>query len=374
MARTYVILDGLQDPALGQALSSRWAQAGLANGVDVSGQCAWLWQGHEEDGSPDNVVDHAGQSEGQCVEKCVEKCVGKSASLTEADVARAAAIARTFGLEVRDRVGQTFVADNDLAALRARMAYEYKSRLATALVFGLPALALHYVGPVLAGGGGQDARAMLYPWLFELLLVGWACVAAGWPILWQGALSARRLRATGDLLTTLIVAVAFIPSAVGVLSMAVVNEPWFGAPAGGGGPTFGVAMVAIVLSVLQRWLAHRSARQLSGKAHLMLTGYSRLVMGWLVLSVVVGVMGGWHWGLTMGLLMPPMISLGAVNPWSGSWSMVLPVFAFAGFILIGPGALGQSLEGVGIETVAGFGLIMTCVFALGWGRYSPRSV
>ena len=55
------------------------------------------------------------------------------AQLGEADVDRAAAIARRFGIEVRDRVGTTFKADNDLAALHGHMAYEYKSRLATRL-------------------------------------------------------------------------------------------------------------------------------------------------------------------------------------------------------------------------------------------------
>lgn len=365
MACTYVILDGLQDPGSGRALSTRWAQAGLANVVDVSGQCAWLWLGDEENKSADNVIDNASQGTDQ------------GACLTESDMARAAAIARTFGLEIRDRVGQAFIADNDLAALRGRVTYEYKSRLATALVFGLPALALHYLGPLLASGGGQNARAMLYPWLFELLLVAWAAVAAGWPILWQGVLSAVRFRMTGDLLTMLIVAAAFVPSAVGVLLMLAGYEPWFGAPVGGGaggtggaggGPAFHAAMVAILLAIWQRWLAHRSADRLSGKVNLMLTGYGWLVGGWIVFSVMVAVVGGWRWGIAMGLLLPPMISLGAINLASGGWSMVLPVFAFAGFFLIGPGALGQSLAGIEIETAGGFGLIMSFVFALGWKR------
>lgn len=316
--------------------------------MDVAGQCAWL--------AP--LEEPAAGSDGR-------------AALTESDLDRAAAIGRGFGLAVRDRAGQSFRADNDLGALRRQMVYEYKSRLATVLVYGLPALAVHYLGPVLAGGvdgadGSGGTRAMLYPWLFEMLLVGWVCVAGGWPILWQGAVSLAHLRATGDLLTLLIVVWAYVPSVVGVLSIPLTGRAWFGSPADGGGPMFHAAVYALGLAVLGRWLAHRAADRLSGRADLMLSGYGRLVVLWVLVSVMVGVVVGWGAGLAFAVLLPAVMSLGAVNTWSPGWSAVLPVCAFAVVFVLGPKALSMPLEGVRVETAAGFGLLMTGVFVAGW--------
>jgi len=347
MIRTHVILDGLQDPVAGRALSARWSEAGFDNAVDIAGQCAWLSLG----------VDIGA---GGCVED----------ALTESDVDRAAAMGREFGVELRDRVGKTFQAKNELASLRGQMVYEYKSRFATAVVFGLPALGLHYMAPVLAGGGGE-ARWMAYPWLLELLLVGWSCLAAGWPILWQGMVALVHLRATGDLLVMLTIGVAFVPSAVGGLSLVVTGEPWFGAPLEGGGPAFHAAVLALMLAVGGRWLVYRFADRLSGRANLMLAGFGRLIVAWLGVSAVVMVMVGWEWGLAFAMLMPSFISLGAINHWSPGWSVVLPVVAFGGLFLGGEGVVGLSLEGVQIEAAAGFGLMMTLVLAVGWSRLKP---
>ncbi|MEE9212700.1 MAG: hypothetical protein V3U29_08610 [Phycisphaeraceae bacterium] len=336
MIRTHVILDGLQDPLVGRALSARWASAAFHNAVDVAGQCAWL--------APKSDSD----------------------ALNETDMDRAAGIARAFGLELRDRVGNTFVADNDLATLRDKLVHEYKSRFATALVFGLPALALHYLGPLLAGHP-TEPRGMFYPWLFELLLVGWACIAAGWPILWQGGLALVRLRVTGDLLTSVIVIAAFVPSAVGVVSMLGAAEPWMSAD----GPACHAAILAIIIAVLQRWMVHRAADRLSGRAMLMLRRFGRLVRGWILASVIVGLLAGWHWGLAVALLLPPMMSLGAINALTPGWSAVLPVMAFAGLFLLAPGALHILIDGVQIETAAVFALMMTLVFAWCWRRFEP---
>ncbi len=347
MRRTHIILDGLQDPLAGQALSAAWAGAGFHNVVDVAGQCAWLAPG----GGALNENDEGGV-------------------LTEGDVDRAAAIARRFGLEIRDRAGKTFQPDNDLASLHERMAYEYKSRFATAVVFVLPALAMHYAGPWLAGGA-TGARDMLYPWLFELLLVGWACIAAGWPILWQGVLSLVNRRGTGDLLTSLIVVAAFVPSALGVVTLIATGRTWLGASGSGvpgDGPAFHAAGVAIALAVLGRWLAYRVIANLSGKANVMLLRFGRLIVLWIAASAVVAFLMGWHWGLAFGLLLPPLASLGAINPWSPGWSAVLPVAAFSVVFLLGPGAMRVSLESVQTETAAGFALIMTLFFNAGWRR------
>ena len=77
--RTYVILDGLQESQWGQALSRRWMDAGLPNGVDVAGQFAWI----------------------------TPSAQSKHHSLDEENATRAANIAQLFGLEIRDEV--TFV-------------------------------------------------------------------------------------------------------------------------------------------------------------------------------------------------------------------------------------------------------------------------
>ncbi len=333
-ARTHLIIDGLYDPQLAGELSRRWAKAGFDNAVDVASQSAWL-------------APHEGPH-----------------TASEADVERAAAIVRCFRVELRDRVGTSFIAANDATALRQRMAYEFKSRLATAVVFGLPALALHYAGPWLAGGG-REARDLLYPWLFELLLVGWACVAAGWPILWNGALAAMHLRATADLLTTLIVLASLLPAAAGLAWLIATGDTWLGASRADGTLAH-AALAAIVISTLQRWQFYCNADRLSGRSQLMVPRPGRLVVLWLVLSAAVTSWHGRELGLAVALLLPPLISLGAIHRQSPGWSMVLPVFAFAVLMLLAPRALQLPVRGVAVEIAAGFALMMTVVFALGW--------
>ena len=347
MTRTHVILDGLQDLELGQSLSARWARMGFSNGVDVAGQCAWF--------SPMG-----------------ERTQTQQASLSEQDIGRAASVARAFGLEIHDRLGRTFIPANDLGAMRQRIVYEYKSRLATALVFGLPALALHYGGHALAGEGG-DVRSMMLPWLFELLLVAWVCISAGWPILWQGALSAVHLRASGDLLTSVLVLTAFVPSAVGVLAMPFVDHPWL-VPQPGQGPMFYAAGIVIVLAVLQRWLFYRQVEHVAGRAVLMIRRFSRLIAAWLVLAVINLALVGWESALAWGMLLPPMIGLGAINRLSPGVRMVLPVVAFAVVMWMGPAALAVDVQGLRIEIAAGFVLMMVFTMNLGWKAWRAVGV
>lgn len=330
---THLILDGLQDLDHAAALSRRWMNAGYANTVDPAGQGATLAR---RDGGP----------------------------LTEADVARAAGVARGFGVELRDRLGTSWTPVDDPAQFRGRMAYEYKSRFATAVVFGLPALALRELGPWLAGGA-QGPRDLLYPWLFEMLLVGWACLAAGWPILWNAGLAALHLRATPDLLTGLIVLAAWCPSAVGTLWL-ISGDTWLAQP------RFDAALWAVLLATLQRWLAYRFADRLAGRAMLMVGRLSRLVAFWLVLASVAAIWQGWTVGLATALLLPPMIGVGAIHPLTPGLSMTLPVLGFAGLLLLGPAALQLPVGDRIILIAAGFGLIMTAVFALGWRAWPPR--
>ncbi|MAE65250.1 MAG: hypothetical protein CMJ18_13345 [Phycisphaeraceae bacterium] len=328
--RTHVILDGLQDPALARSLSARWSEQGYANAVDLAGQHGWLQL------PPDDAAESA------------------------MDEARHAA--RGFGVELHDRAGATFRPDNDLGALRRRLAYEYKSRLATALVFGLPAVALHYGAPFLVGSDGGRA-ATIFPRLIGLLLVGWACVAAGWPVLWQGLLSVAHLRASADLLTTTIILVSWSSS------LAEVVASLFGAePLGGDGPAPSAlgANVAVTLAMLQRWLAHRFADRLSGRAMLMIPGFSRIVGAWIVITLGLCALVGLDAGIAVGLVFPPLIGLGAINRTCPGSSAALPVFAFALLLMIGPRAMDLPVEAVRLEIATGFALIMTAVMALGW--------
>lgn len=333
MNRTHLILDGIQDPVYAGQLSKRWTEQGYDNVVDVSGQYAWL-----------SIPESDGHG---------------SRGLTEAEADQAATTAGSFGLSVRDRVGNAYVAENDLGALCVKLEHEYRSRLATALVFGLPALALHYAGPILAGGA-VGSRGMLYPWLLEMLLVGWACIAAGWPVLWQGGLSIAHLRATGDMLTTFLLAWGFLPSVWLVLSLAGTNHETESAP------MFHAVTYTLLIALLQRWLIYRYVSRLTGRADWMLRGFGRIVFGWVLLSIAVSCVVGWPWGLAVAMLMPPMMSVGAIHPTCTGWTALLPVLAFAGVILIGPGAFGLDLNGVEIETAAGFGLLMVGVFRSGW--------
>lgn len=337
MTRTHVILDGLQDPQHGQELSKEWARTGFENSVDVSGQCAWLTAGYLRKEVPE---------------------------LTEADVDRAATVARAFALEVRDRAGSTFVAQNDLQALRDRMAYEYKSRFATALVFVLPALALHYLAPVLAPGAGSSPRDMMYPWLFEAILVGWACIAAGWPILWQGGLALVHLRMTADLFTSLILAGLWLPSAGGVVVLILGWPPWFGVA----GPGFYACGYTLIVAVFGRWMAHKYADRIAGRVDLMIRGYRAWLVVWMLLSIGV-IMKDWRLGVATAMLLPPLTSLGGVNRLAPGSSAALPVLAFTVVFLLGPRALNLSLEGVQVEIAFLFSFLMTLVHARGWARF-----
>lgn len=323
--------------------------AGFRNAVDIAGQCAWL----ERDASE---TDDA---------------------LSEEDVARAGGIARAFGVEIRDRAGNSFVADNKLPALREQMIYEYRTRFAQSLVFGLPAIILHYMGPVLAVGGGEAAGNMLYPWMIEMVLVGWALWAGGLPILWQGVMSAIHLRATADLLTTVIVFAAFVPSLVGVVSVIFGHEPWFGTAAAmqsktAVGPAFHVAMLAIMLGLFQRWRMYKHAHRLSGRASLMLPRFNRLCAAWIVAVFVAMITFGWQTALGVGLLMPALLSVGGISKLSPGWSMALPVLAFVPLYLFGDRFTNTSIDNMRIEVAAGFQLLMAIVFAMGWSRWPSR--
>lgn len=346
---TFVILDGLQDPMHARDLSARWARAGLLNEVDIAGQSA-----------------------------AIRLDATDKPSITEEDVQRAAAIARAYGVEPRDRAGETFKPDNDLALLRDQMRREYRARFSQALVFGLPALAVHYLEPILASGGGHNAGSLAFPWLLQLVLVGWAIWVAALPIIWQGIWSLIHLRPTADLLTTAIVLLAYIPSAFGVASLLFINEPWFGvavrhmgadvAAVPLAGPAFHLAIMAVMLATCQRWLMHANIAALAGRAQYMMKRCATLIAIWLLAVIVLLFLQGWHAALCFGLLLPPLLSSGAINRISPGWSMALPVLAFAPVFVLGPRALPMATQAhlMRFEIAAGFAWLMVAVMVVGW--------
>ena len=84
---------------------------------------------------------------------------------------------------------------DELAAILNRPASErlreYKYRFAQSTVFGLPVIALHYLGPTL--GGPEAGR---WSGLFQLLLTGWVMYVGVVGMLIEGILR-RRLTADG---------------------------------------------------------------------------------------------------------------------------------------------------------------------------------
>ncbi len=407
---THVILDGLDDPRDAQWLSARWAAAGFVNAVDIGGQSAWLERDVQvavnQAGSL-SPQDAAGLGAGaEAMPTCRDVTPDATApsrmeprgdvlpaatAMTESDIARAAEMAREVGVEMRDRVGVGFVPANDLTAMREHMTREYRLRLAQSLVFGLPALAVHYLAPVLARGSGQSAGSLIYPWIFEMILVGWTLWTAGLPMLWQGGLALLRGKCTGDLLTAAIVLAAFAPSALGVVSFLWTSDPWLpqGPPpvlasvgatqastqaASAPGPQFHIALMAVMLAVAQRWLLWRRIERLAGRGNLMLPRFGRLVAAWLISTITIMALIDATAGLSFALLLPPMLALGGINRRNPGLLIALPVLVFAPIFVLGPGRFdfAPGAEHVRFEIAAGFALMMTVVMAWGWGKQEPR--
>lgn len=364
--RTHLILDGLQDPLHARELSARWAAAGFNNAVDIAGQAGWIAKAPGGE-----LVAGNGQN---------SQPTGSRGQVDENDLITIAAIARAFGVEPRERVGSEFKPVNDLPALRDQMTREYRARFAQSLVFGLPALAVHYLGPMLASGGGQSAGSMAFPWLLEMVLVGWALWVAGLPLLWQGAWSLIHLRPTADLLTTTIVMFAFVPSAVGVGSLLFIAEPWFGSPTAPhsgtqplAGPAFHIAILAVMIATGQRWLMHRQVEKLSGRGNRMLPHCAGLFAMWTLAMVSTMFLAGWQTGMIFALLLPPLISSAGINRSTPSWSAALPVLAFAPFFLFAPQALPSTApaQALRFEIAVGFAVMMTVVMNAGWTKMQP---
>jgi hypothetical protein len=178
------------------------------------------------------------------------------------------------------------------------------------------------------------------------------------------------LRATADLFVLFVVALAFVPSAYGVVSLLWTDDPWFGSAERGGGPMFHVAMWAVMIALCQRHLMYKRLAQLSGKANRMLAHFGKVIRIWMLVMVVVFFAMDWQSALAVGLVLPPLLAMGGVNNWSPGWSIALPVLAFGPVVLFGPDAIEMlnAAAGARIEIAGAFGLLMTIVFAMGWKK------
>ena len=213
------LMDGLGDPAQAQALSGAvFRELALPARADPAGM--WL------------EVESPGP-------------------MTEAIADQVALLAHRQGLDLRDRIGSDFSPRVTESELVKRLSFEWTSRLATALVFLVPALFLHYLTPRLATGG------LLIPRFLEAVLVGWSLIAATWPVLYQAALALASLRMTPDLYAAALMLIAF---AHGLFAWILSAQS----------ASFFVTAYAILALALQRMLLWRTEPRRAGHAHLML--------------------------------------------------------------------------------------------------------
>ena len=100
--------------------------------------------------------------------------------------------------------------DQVLARPAGERAREFKYRFAQSVVFGLPVLALHWLGPALGG-----AEAPRWTGLFQTLLAGWVIYVAATGMIFEGAiLLARRLRITLDFIVATVATTLYVVTVV----------------------------------------------------------------------------------------------------------------------------------------------------------------
>ncbi len=344
MPRVHLILDGLQDPRHARELSARWSAAGLDNAVDPTGQCGWISLGNRAPGEP-------------------------ARGLTPEELERAMAIARAFGIEPRDLVMEAVEDGEAPAALRERVLTEYRRALGQALAFGLPLLVLHAMAPILASG--DRAAGLVYPWLIEAALGTWVLRVTAWSLIWQGALALLHLRMTADLYFLTVALVAWGGSMLGMGALVAGGEPWFG----DSGPLFHAAGAAACLAALQRYLAHRLAPRLRGRAHLLIPVCSTALSAWLGFAAGVAWLWGLRDGVAFALLLPPLCSLACVSARTPGAAAMLPVPAFAALLFLGDGwmaSMGLKLEGSRVAAAMAFATLMTIAMGLGWRAWPRR--
>jgi hypothetical protein len=99
---------------------------------------------------------------------------------------------------------------------------EYKYRFAQTTIFGLPVLALQWIGPLLS----RDDAAR-WVGLFQAILTGWIVYVAAAGMLFEGIVLLRRARITGGLIVGAIAVVMYLASAASVVRLLVARRLWF---------------------------------------------------------------------------------------------------------------------------------------------------
>lgn len=262
--------------------------------------------------------------------------------ITERDADAVIEIARRYGLEPRDRVGSSFVAGIGVGQLRERVAHEWSSRFATALVFLAPALALSYLAPYLT------MESLIIPRGIEAILVGWSMIAVGWPVLYQAILSMRTLRMTPDLFATLLIVPAF---AVGIGMIFVDPER----------ARFHITAYALLAMSFQRAAVWRRGPKCAGRAERMAPSATPLLLIALLAAATlpfdpVG-------AASILLVTPAMIAALSINrlPSMSGAFVYLPLLGLIGAMLLAP-RIDDRLAGGRIEAAfllnVGFTLLL----------------
>jgi len=223
--------------------------------------------------------------------------------------------ARHWGIEPRDRVGSSFVSTISADVLRKRLESEWRSRLATGLVFLLPAMLIHYLKPILAGATNYVPNGI------EAVLVGWVIVASGWPILYQMMVSVFSFRMTPDLFQGTLILVSFF---AGVWATVTDQAE----------TTFHITAFAVLSMALQRMVVWRNAARSAGQGHLMLP-FSSVLMVLFVGSIIVMCLFDFAGGLSMMLAVPAMLGLLAINRLAHPVTWVVPVILFVALVEVG---------------------------------------
>jgi len=273
--------------------------------------------------------------------------------IDEAMSDRVAAITRRFALEPRDRSSSSFVSSVTAEQLRQRIAYEWTSRWATGLVFLLPALALHYLTPILAQG------SRLIPGMIEATLVAWSLIAAAWPIVWQGLLALRARRMTPDLFTLVGLAVSLV---AGLAAVVVAREN-----------TLHITSMIIIAATTQRMIICRRAARLEGLAHFMPP--SRGLLGFVLIGAMVLLWFDFAGAMATLLAMPALISLLSINRLAHPLGAMIPPLLMCGLLAVAPAVFPEVYLAGRVEAAFAFNVLLTLIYgeALGHRRLRPES-
>jgi cation transport ATPase len=126
---------------------------------------------------------------------------------------------------------------------------EFKYRFAQSVVFGLPVLALHWLGPALGG-----AEAPRWTGLFQTLLAGWVVYVAAAGMIFEGAILLTRRRLTPDFTVAMIAAALYVIAFAGWAMLLLRGD----APRVPMPFHYSVILLAIWCGARWAWLARRA--------------------------------------------------------------------------------------------------------------------